>query len=82
MNRCDDRADPLFATGVSERDRSHCLRAIEEEFVAGKGASEGAIEFMNYSGWMGCTSCACAVFSVESAALYTSFHPMCLLLFQ
>jgi len=50
MNRRDDHAEPLFATDFSERDRSHCLRAIEERFVAGKGASEGATAFMNNSG--------------------------------
>jgi len=50
MNRCDDRAEPLFTTNFPERDHSHCLRTIEEKFVAGKGASEGATAFMNYSG--------------------------------
>jgi len=50
MNRRDDRVEPLFATDFSERVRSHCLRAIEEKFVASKGASEGATAFMNYSG--------------------------------
>jgi len=48
MNRRDDRVEPLFATDFSERVRSQ--RAIEERFVASKGASEGAAAFMNYSG--------------------------------
>jgi len=50
MNRRDDRAEPLFATDFSERVRSHCLRVIEEKFVASKGASEGAVAFMNNPG--------------------------------
>ncbi|MBL4760300.1 MAG: hypothetical protein JKY80_05540 [Mariprofundaceae bacterium] len=50
MNRRDDCVEPLFATVFSERDRSHCLRAIEERFVADKGASKGATVFMNNSG--------------------------------
>jgi len=50
MNRCDDRAEPLFATDFSERARSHGLRVIEERFVASKGASEGAAVFMNNPG--------------------------------
>jgi len=50
MNRRDDRVEPLFATDFSKRDRSHCLRVIEEKFVAGKGASEGVTVFMNNSG--------------------------------
>jgi len=47
MNRRDYRAEPLFATDFSECARSHGLRALEERFVAGKGASEGAAAFMN-----------------------------------
>jgi len=50
MNRCDDRTEALIATDFSERVRSHCLRTIEERFVASKGASEGAEEFMNNPG--------------------------------
>jgi len=50
MNRCDDRAESLFATNFSEGARSHCLRAMEEKFVAGKGISEGAAVFMNNPG--------------------------------
>jgi len=49
MNRRDDRVESLFATNFSETDRSHCLRAIEDKFVASKGASEGATAFMNNS---------------------------------
>jgi len=49
-DRRDDRVEPLFATDFSERDRNHCLRAIEERFVAGKWASEGATVFMKNSG--------------------------------
>ena len=47
MNRCDNRAEALFATNFSEGARSHCLRAMEEKVVADKGASEGAEVFMN-----------------------------------
>ena len=50
MNRCDDRAEPLFAMNFSKGDRSHCLRTMEEKFIADKGASEGAAVFMNNLG--------------------------------
>ena len=30
MNRCDDRAGPLFATGFFEEVRSHCLRTTDK----------------------------------------------------
>jgi len=36
MNRCDDRAEALFATDFSERVRSHCLRTIEETTLRAK----------------------------------------------
>jgi hypothetical protein len=50
MNRCDDRAEPLFATDFFDEVRSHYLRTTEKRFVANKGASEGAAVFMNYPG--------------------------------
>jgi len=50
MNRRDDRAGPLFATGFCEQVRSHRLRTHEQRFVAGKGTSEGAAVFMNNPG--------------------------------
>jgi len=50
MNRRDDRAGPLFATGFCEQVRSRRLRAHKQRFVAGKGTSEGAAAFMNSPG--------------------------------
>ena len=50
MNRCDNRAESLFAMNFSEGAHSHCLRAMEEKVVVDKGASEGAAVFMNNPG--------------------------------
>jgi hypothetical protein len=50
MNRRDDRAEPLFATGFCEQVRSRRLRTPEQGFVAGKGTNKGAAAFMNSSG--------------------------------
>jgi hypothetical protein len=50
MNRRDDRAEPLFATGFCEQVRSRRLRTHEQKFVADKGTSEGAAVFMNSPG--------------------------------
>ena len=50
MNRCDDRAEALFATDFFEEARSRCLRATEKRFVEDKEASEGKAVFMNNPG--------------------------------
>jgi hypothetical protein len=50
MNRRDDRAEPLFATGFCEQVRSRRLRTPEKKFVADKGTSEGAAVFMSNPG--------------------------------
>jgi hypothetical protein len=50
MNRCDDRAEPLFAKDFAEEVYSYCLRTTEERFVADKGTSEGAAVFINNPG--------------------------------
>ncbi len=50
MNRRDDCAGPLSATGFFDEVCSYCLRTTEKRFVADKGTSKGAAAFMNIPG--------------------------------